>query len=268
MAKNNKKIIQGIKDIRLRAAASQQFKSSLKIRLADIHRLDSAVERIPKLHILRNFALFCSFFFVWWVLLFVLDSRDDTSFQTVKYKQEIQQDIMSEEGVDDEILQDVGDAGMRTEIEKMRSEEQNPPLFDQNTVPLDKGEREVEWNQETEPQEKIEETIHTLPETVASDTARIWAASMMMDTSVGDAGMRTDEIFQDEYIESDYEDSQAIYEFYRMEFYEICEENEWVVASDGYTCEFEDWEFCTMDDVRENSPEPCEYLHGINTDEK
>lgn len=58
------KIASQMKLLQKNALASEDFKTSLKTRLADIYSIDNVVERVPRLHILRNFMMFCSFFFI------------------------------------------------------------------------------------------------------------------------------------------------------------------------------------------------------------
>lgn len=268
------KIAKHMKQAQAQSQASETFKVFLKKRLESIHSIDARQERIPRLHILRNFAVLCSFFFVSWVVFMVLDSRDIS-------QEEIYQKVSEEDQWNNTKKLSTTPKISQENIEPVSSElEESNKISDEIlSIPESKKEdseiQEVQiiepTGEETEravlPQIPVED-LDIEPELLDMmwDEGTFPSNSMMLESQ-----MMMDESSEDYSQESEddgeeiYEDSQAIYEYYQMQFREICTTNKGIVLDDDYTCEFSGGFTCSVDTIQEGSLLPCEYLYGPGT---
>lgn len=186
--------------------------------------------------------MFCSFFFITGVVFVVLDSRESL-------QEEIHQKVAEEISVGDENLR--SKEGIQQDVENVdMPPESQEYIIQEEQISVPEVVSSVQIIQE--PVEN--ENIRSLPEEDVQapslekekgsgmsgvNKETLPANSMMMessimidesyDDSVGNEYFRSEES-SEENVEnpgaySDYEDSQAIYEYYQMQFREICVEN-------------------------------------------
>lgn len=274
------KIAEKVKSTQKKAYPNGIFKTSLKERLWNIHTLDTAAQRVPKLHILRNFMMFCSFFFITGVVFVILGSRDD-------FKEEVHQEEFSPWFLDSGIDPNSGffkaftnlDEESQVEIEEQENIEDSSAPIEAIENPWilndlqPKAQAIQDFDESLDTWEKNQD-LGNINEPSFSENAAM-SSSMMMDDSAADTmdneNISSDDIFiesesfrSEEWTNYDqgYENSEAIYWYYQEQLYELCEYYEWVVQDDEYTCLFPSWVTCNTDNIGPNTSEPCIYLYG------
>lgn len=162
------------------------------------------------------------------MIFIVLDSRDNI-------QEEIHQRITEEDISHTEILSNSENKEYIEQVQpsslEKTSEERNANDYSEVEAKQDSDESKTQQSDEEITSDDIIPESSAIPaSSMMRESSEVFEDDMI-DADVGDAGMRP---------EDEYEDSQAIYEFYRMEFYEICEANSGTVQDDEYSCKFEE----------------------------
>lgn len=265
-------ILSEIHHAQKKAYPTMEFKETLQERLKDIYTIDAWIEKNPKLHILRNFMMFCSFFLITWVVFMVLDSREDIFTPTEEWIYWLPDSWLDPDSWFFKALIDEANAPLireeTQEIEELvwsENKEINEDIWENEKTKIANTSESDSMSEDLSPwlQEQEEALAHD--EEIAPSSTMMFESRVMRvseEDSIQDENYNNQEMRHDMDTESSYENSEAIYMYQYSIFVEICEENDGEVAMDDYTCEFENWAYCTMDNISQNSEFPCGYLYG------